>query len=67
MVFTAVAWQLVHGWIASALLGTARRKHRFVYDCVIAERVSLLQSLYGVNTPQYYYLSNFSNNKIQSS
>jgi hypothetical protein len=39
--------------LASALLGTVRRILRFVYDCVIAERVSLLQSLYGVNTPQY--------------
>jgi hypothetical protein len=39
--------------LASALLGTARRIHRFVYDCVIAERVSMLESLYGVNTPQY--------------
>jgi hypothetical protein len=39
--------------LASAILGTARRIHRFVYDCVIAERVSMLQFLYGVNTPHY--------------
>jgi hypothetical protein len=43
--------------LASALLSTARRKHRFVYDCVIAERVSMLRFLHGVNTPQYLYLS----------
>jgi hypothetical protein len=39
--------------LASALLGTVRRIQRFVYDCVIAERVSMLQALYGVNTPHY--------------
>jgi hypothetical protein len=40
--------------LSSARFGSARHgteKHRFVYDCVIAERVTLLQSLYDVNTP----------------
>jgi hypothetical protein len=48
-VFIAVAWQqqgeamqhdeqFVHGsvWLGLALLGMARRKHRFVYYCTIA-------------------------------
>jgi hypothetical protein len=43
-VFIAVAWQqtrrgdaFCHGsvWFGSALLGTAQRKHHFVYCCVI--------------------------------
>jgi hypothetical protein len=56
----SVAWKLVHGWIGSARFGSARHGTEntpLLYDCVIAERVSLLQSLYGVNTPQYYVLT----------
>jgi hypothetical protein len=60
-VFIAVAWQqmrrgdarLVTARQSSARLGSARRKHRFVYCCVIAGACSMLQFLHGVNTPHY--------------
>jgi hypothetical protein len=49
------ATRLVHGSarFGSALLGTARRKHRFVYYCVIAGACFDFTVLTGVNTPHY--------------
>jgi hypothetical protein len=58
-VFIAVAWQQT--WrgdarIVTALLGSARRKHSFVYCCVIAGAcfdVTVL-AWSSLNTPQYH-------------